>query len=752
MAASLQRSGHLYLAARPCLGYHSPAVATTTVSLADFLLAASSAWQPLLRWCSQQQQYSTVSRPPVAQSVGVPPIWGAGGSGLESRAFPSAWPLHATKGSILGRQQHLGKKLPGWRVRLPCRTDRAESWNILPGLALVSLTIRAETFNSSLRISNGTEARRKLQPRTISRLASLPSNTSARPSLLSAWSELWGRGEVRPVWRSAGIQGRGKRESPEKIRRPAASSGTILTRENPGPTPLGIETCSPRWEASSVTTIPSYDLSRLKTNISDGGPTHSITSALHNSQSNQRPVCRGGIKRLRTRGLVNDVQPCYLQSKSVSESCYYVVAAVHRYLCGASKGVCECHSTRINFFGATVAERLACSPPTKTIWAQTPAGSLRIFACGNRAGRCSCSAGFLGDLPFPTPLHSGAATYLSQSPLSALKTSMSLDPANFSGHQQLHTPSPCFTSAFVGVLWFHFTSEDAGARGDVCKTGIISRAMRNQRAIVATRSPGRAEVLRLLPSSGPKLARSWENAAPSAVMYSAPARPSDDDGISGGISQPIARAAITPSRVPGTSICCVGRLDAIAVLLCACTPNAIRLNGGRPTSSSNDCMSAFETGSLQTQRQEMCRPPTVRTVQTEDAVQQLFQQNPHTSTHSVARRLNTTHTTVLGRKRVTHPTHLGMFDTACANQNRQESQRPPSNFSHLAGTNGEDCPSPIKGESFTPIQPVPNSCALLQRFSLPGEKRNFCSNSTRGSSLSRDKEAVTPGVGLFARM
>ncbi|KAJ8881880.1 hypothetical protein PR048_018366 [Dryococelus australis] len=49
--------------------------------------------------------------------------------------------------------------------------------------------------------------------------------------------------------------------------------------------------------------------------------------------------------------------------------------------------------------------------PPMAIRVQSPAGSLRIFACGNRAGRCRWSAGFLGDLPFPPPLHSGAAPY-----------------------------------------------------------------------------------------------------------------------------------------------------------------------------------------------------------------------------------------------------------------------------------------------------------------------------------------------------
>ncbi|KAJ8870422.1 hypothetical protein PR048_029444 [Dryococelus australis] len=40
---------------------------------------------------------------------------------------------------------------------------------------------------------------------------------------------------------SAGLKGREKREIPEKTRRPAASSGTIPTRENPGVARPGIE-------------------------------------------------------------------------------------------------------------------------------------------------------------------------------------------------------------------------------------------------------------------------------------------------------------------------------------------------------------------------------------------------------------------------------------------------------------------------------------------------------------------------------
>ncbi|KAJ8896891.1 hypothetical protein PR048_002237 [Dryococelus australis] len=55
---------------------------------------------------------------------------------------------------------------------------------------------------------------------------------------------------------NSGMQRRGNRELPEKIRRPEASSGTILTCENCGTTPPGIEPGSPWWEASALTTAP----------------------------------------------------------------------------------------------------------------------------------------------------------------------------------------------------------------------------------------------------------------------------------------------------------------------------------------------------------------------------------------------------------------------------------------------------------------------------------------------------------------
>ncbi|KAJ8869757.1 hypothetical protein PR048_028765 [Dryococelus australis] len=58
------------------------------------------------------------------------------------------------------------------------------------------------------------------------------------------------------VWSSAGMKGQGKRDIPEKTRRPAESSGTIPTYENQGVTRPGSETGSHWCEASRLTAQP----------------------------------------------------------------------------------------------------------------------------------------------------------------------------------------------------------------------------------------------------------------------------------------------------------------------------------------------------------------------------------------------------------------------------------------------------------------------------------------------------------------
>ncbi|KAJ8869438.1 hypothetical protein PR048_028428 [Dryococelus australis] len=67
-----------------------------------------------------------------------------------------------------------------------------------------------------------------------------------------------------------------------------------------------------------------------------------------------------------------------------------------------------------------VAERLARSPPTKANRAQYPAGPPYF----RKWESCRRMPLLGGDLPFPPPLHPGAAPYSLQSPLSALKISL----------------------------------------------------------------------------------------------------------------------------------------------------------------------------------------------------------------------------------------------------------------------------------------------------------------------------------------
>ncbi|KAJ8870213.1 hypothetical protein PR048_029229 [Dryococelus australis] len=74
-------------------------------------------------------------------------------------------------------------------------------------------------------------------------------------------------------------QGLRKREIPQKTLRPAPSSGTIPTCENPG---VGIELCSPWWEASSLTTTPLVADSVISTSkkIGSHAPAATFTALL----------------------------------------------------------------------------------------------------------------------------------------------------------------------------------------------------------------------------------------------------------------------------------------------------------------------------------------------------------------------------------------------------------------------------------------------------------------------------------------
>ncbi|KAJ8897723.1 hypothetical protein PR048_003073 [Dryococelus australis] len=73
--------------------------------------------------------------------------------------------------------------------------------------------------------------------------------------------------------------------------------------------------------------------------------------------------------------------------------------------------------------GAAVAERLACSPPTKVNRVQSPAGSLPDFRMWESCRTMPLTGGFPQGSPVP-PLHSSVAPYSPQSHSSGLKSSL----------------------------------------------------------------------------------------------------------------------------------------------------------------------------------------------------------------------------------------------------------------------------------------------------------------------------------------
>ncbi|KAJ8874023.1 hypothetical protein PR048_024863 [Dryococelus australis] len=76
---------------------------------------------------------------------------------------------------------------------------------------------------------------------------------------------------------------------------------------------------------------------------------------------------------------------------------------------------------------------------------RTRRGRFRIFALGDRAGRCRWSPGFLGDLPFPSALHSGVA---SCTPCLTLTDSLDV---GVTSRPNLSTPAKRWYRLFTGL-------------------------------------------------------------------------------------------------------------------------------------------------------------------------------------------------------------------------------------------------------------------------------------------------------------
>ncbi|KAJ8876830.1 hypothetical protein PR048_021277 [Dryococelus australis] len=149
-------------------------------------------------------------------------------------------------------------------------------------------------------------------------------------------------------------KGGGELEIPEKTRRPVESSATIPAGEYPRATSPGIEPAVINFTTNKYVSINLYLVYKSC-------------------------VCRGYV---------------------TPASLFFLYEHVFKFK--------QTHSVPLR---GTLTERLACSPSTKAIRVQSPAGSLRVFACGNRAGRYRWSAGYLGDLQFSPSFHSVVAPY-----------------------------------------------------------------------------------------------------------------------------------------------------------------------------------------------------------------------------------------------------------------------------------------------------------------------------------------------------
>ncbi|KAJ8885991.1 hypothetical protein PR048_012197 [Dryococelus australis] len=286
------------------------------------------------------------------------------------------------------------------------------------------------------------------------------------------------KGEMRCKWNSAELQWRGKREIPEKTR-PAASSGAIPTCENPQHSPptklnhwvrfpagslphfrtwVSCRTMPPVGEfswGSPVSPNLAFWRCSILTSTTSGGREYETYHCARASFSGaeRRGSSLRGTRWRASSTLGNAAERCEraLQRHKAHAATPPMASStpasvVRRSRCrvaarggatiisltplparlsglhdGVKKGAMFIYfrtavGVQEGKIKESVAERLACSSPTKAIRVQSSVGSLRIFACGNRAGRCYWSAGFLGDLQFPQPLNSGAAPYSLQSP------------------------------------------------------------------------------------------------------------------------------------------------------------------------------------------------------------------------------------------------------------------------------------------------------------------------------------------------
>ncbi|KAJ8895215.1 hypothetical protein PR048_000540 [Dryococelus australis] len=188
-----------------------------------------------------------------------------------------------------------------------------------------------------------------------------------------------GKGEMRRRWISGGIQGRRENQAGQLQRPPR------FTCENPGVTPPGVEHCSPWWEASSLTTIPSRP--RGLWNIC-------VKRARALEKKKELRKIWGSRCNTGALPFPSDCQCnlCHRRAVSLPEIREQLNIDLTRT---CERGCCErrqpnfvrdgrgCLPQRMrgpqNPIAATVAERLDCSPPTKACFSGISRPNKRVL-------------------------------------------------------------------------------------------------------------------------------------------------------------------------------------------------------------------------------------------------------------------------------------------------------------------------------------------------------------------------------------
>ncbi|KAJ8866103.1 hypothetical protein PR048_033627 [Dryococelus australis] len=193
-------------------------------------------------------------------------------------------------------------------------------------------------------------------------------------------------------------EGEGKREIPEKTRRPATSSGTIPTREKTPRTQFGLG-------GGRLMTSPG---SRWNNPVHVGPPAAALRyGTASNPQTNGTLLCSLNVR--------DSLRPTF--------QLWSIHTEYLNFLNQTFEKITPCKT----FFSSslnepTVAERLGCSPLTKANRVESPAGSLPDFRKWESCRTIPLVGEFSRGSPTSPPFHSGTAPFSLR--LAFLKTSM----------------------------------------------------------------------------------------------------------------------------------------------------------------------------------------------------------------------------------------------------------------------------------------------------------------------------------------